>query len=258
MIELWRIAVRDHPGRPAPDQCHVLMVLPSRLDWRTGRGYASVAVLCADSGRSEATVRRALRWAQSPTAALLLRLRRGHRLGSGEAIASEWQLTMPVDNPVSLPVSGNGLRSSTGQRGRLYRSAGPSLPVSGDGLSETSSSETSSSPARASAADTIRAAVPDATDDEIEILTERIATEHSPRDLARYLTGYAPGHLAAAIADVRAERDRQARAAAAAAVDAARRDGAACQHGTPGGASPHPLTGDPLCPLCRHDLQAVS
>jgi hypothetical protein len=106
----------------------VLLMLALRLDWATGTGYASTAQLCADTGASEITVRRALAWARK--AGLLNRTRRGHRLGNGRAVASEWALALP-SQPVtkkglsqdSQPVTKAGLRN-------LNRSVEASQPVS--------------------------------------------------------------------------------------------------------------------------------
>ncbi len=110
-----------------------------------------------------------------------------------------------------------------------------------------------SSSARA-AADAIRAAVPDATDDEIDVFIARIVRERAPADPARYIAGFQPASIFTAIAAMRTDRERRERASAAEAIEAARLGGPECEHGQPGGASPHPSTGRPLCPLCRAAL----
>src|SRR6516225_6316203 len=107
MIEQWLVLIRDHPEKPPALQCHVLYGLALRMDWATGSGYASAAQLAADAQCQERTVRNATTWARK--AELLLQTRRGHRLGDGRTIASEWQLTRPVDNfstGTGVPVDG--------------------------------------------------------------------------------------------------------------------------------------------------------
>ena len=52
-----------------------------------------------------------------------------------------------------------------------------------------------------------------------------------------------------ALAKIRAAEGRSL----AAHLDTIRRHGEDCEHGTPGGAEPHPITGLPLCPLCRRE-----
>jgi hypothetical protein len=119
VIERWLVAIRDHPERPPPMQCHVLTMLGLRMNWSTGTGYASTGQLVADSDANERTIRRATAWARSSE--LLLQTRRGHRLGNGQVAASEWKLTQPVtgDLLTSQPVNG---QASTGQQGHLNRS----------------------------------------------------------------------------------------------------------------------------------------
>jgi hypothetical protein len=136
MIERWLVAIRDHPERPAPLQCHVLTMLALRMDWKTGTGYASTGQLMTDAKVAESTVRRATSWARKT--GLLIQTRRGHRLGSGQVAASEWKLTQPVTGErltSSQPVNG---AISTGQQNGLNRSVGMHHQ-------ELSSSRTSSS-----------------------------------------------------------------------------------------------------------------
>ena len=91
----WMKAVRDHPERPSPEQCHVLKCLALRLDWATGAGFASNADLAADAEVSESTVKRATTWARSPERGLLSIERRGHRRGDGVPMANVWALRLP-------------------------------------------------------------------------------------------------------------------------------------------------------------------
>ena len=123
MIERWLVAIRDHPNRPAPAQCLVLQMLALRMDWHTGRGYASVRQLGSDAGASERTVRRGISWARET--GHLARTRRGHRVSSQLVIASEWQLTTPgYPQAESQPVTGDLLGKPTGQNGRPNRPIG--------------------------------------------------------------------------------------------------------------------------------------
>jgi hypothetical protein len=190
VIERWLVAIRDHPQRPPALQRHVLTCLGLRMDWSTGRGFASAEQLAADADAEERTVRRATAWARSEPAGLLLRTRRGHRLGNGQSVSSEWQLTLPVDKS-SQPDTGDLLRSqpdngaaSTGQRGRLNRTAAHPHQ-------ESSTSRSSPSPRASTAAGTIRGAFPGATDDEIETITQTIKTRHQPRNLTAYIAALA-------------------------------------------------------------------
>ena len=64
MIERWLTAIRAHPKRPPAAQCHVLTMLALRMDWTTGRGFASIHQLGADSDASRATVGRSTKWAR--------------------------------------------------------------------------------------------------------------------------------------------------------------------------------------------------
>jgi hypothetical protein len=247
MIERWLAAVRDHPDRPAALQRHALTMLALRMNWTTARGFASMRDIAADADVSDHTVKRATGWARSDKVGLLVCTRRGHRLGNGSTVASEWQLTLPADNQSQGATAGT--LTSQGANGTgLKVPAAASQGASGATHQESSPSQSSSSAPAAAGA--IRAAEPGATDDEIEIYLAKIVKERAPANLDRYIAGMRAASHAAGIAAIRAERGRRERAAAAAAVSAARR-GPECEHGEPGGATPHPSTGLPLCPLCR-------
>lgn len=97
------------------------------------------------------------------------------------------------------------------------------------------------------AVDTI-AKTTNATPAEAEALARWIDRERKPRNLAGLVNALARGpDLATMLTE---QRDRSGRADTAAAIARARQ-GPACEHGDPGGASPHPVTGEPLCPSCR-------
>jgi hypothetical protein len=102
---VWLAAVRDHPQRPAAPQCWVLTALALRLDWAAGSGYVSTERLRSDAGITERTVRRATTWARRH--GLLVMTRRGHRMGDGRKVASEWALALP-----SQPVTADTLSES--------------------------------------------------------------------------------------------------------------------------------------------------
>jgi hypothetical protein len=103
VIERWLKAIRDHPDRPAALQRHVLTMLALRMDYKTGRGFASVAQLGADADAGKSTVVRATGWARRE--ALLIRTRKGHRIDAERKAASEWQLTQGV-TPDTLATQG--------------------------------------------------------------------------------------------------------------------------------------------------------
>ncbi len=83
---------------------------------------------------------------------------------------------------------------------------------------------------------------------EAEALAQWIDRERRPRNLAGLVNALARGpDLAGMLAE---QRDRTGRGDTATAIVKLRK-GSPCEHGEPGGASPHPTTGQPLCPLCR-------
>jgi hypothetical protein len=160
----WMTAVRDHPDRPPALQRHVLFMLALRLDWATGCGFASTGQLAGDSDCDERTVKRATKWGREHE--MLVQARRGHRLGDGRAIASEWHLKCPSQGDTGVLLSGISRGQDSSLKGTADASQGdtttpPSRPVT----SRPSSS------ARGTAADIIRSAFPDATDDEIQAIT---------------------------------------------------------------------------------------
>ena len=89
----WLAAIRDHPRKPPTEQCHALTMLVLRLDWKTLNGHCGTVQLQADTDAGRSTVLRALGWAKRE--GFLTQTRRGHRLGNGQKIASEWALSIP-------------------------------------------------------------------------------------------------------------------------------------------------------------------
>jgi len=86
----WSWTVRDITPKPPGGYLGVLWMLASRMDARTGCGYASRDLLAADAGVGIDTVDRALDWARRNL--LVHRAARGHRIKNGVSAASEWQL----------------------------------------------------------------------------------------------------------------------------------------------------------------------
>lgn len=180
MIESWLKAIRDHPKRPPALQRHVLTMLALRVDWCTGRGFASSKMLAADADASEPTVGRATKWGRD--SGYLLRTRRGHRIDAERTAASEWQLTQPLTR--------DRLADPTAQNGRPNRSiAGPNR--SPETVYQESSTSSSSPSPRASAADIIREAMPGATDGDISAILSKIINDHKPRNLDAYVAALA-------------------------------------------------------------------
>jgi hypothetical protein len=86
----WMRAIRD--AKPTPSSLLVLLCLGLRMR-SDGTGFASTRQLADDASVGTRTVERATRWARESS--YLIRARRGHRLGDGRVVASEWQLSAP-------------------------------------------------------------------------------------------------------------------------------------------------------------------
>lgn len=151
----WMAAVRDHPERPASMQCHVLYSLALRLRWSTdrdgaeGTGFASGRQLAGDACASDRTVKRATAWARGHS--LLVLTRRGHRISAERNVASEWRLTLPVDNQATQRAT-SGTLATQGANGS--RPKVPMAATQGDSGAPPSRSRSSRprSSARASRA----------------------------------------------------------------------------------------------------------
>src|SRR5262245_12764434 len=167
-------------------QRHVLHCLALRMNWMTGRGFASTSQLADDADASRSTVIRSTKWAV--TSALLLQTRRGGRLGNGQVAASEWQLIARGHTPQG--VTGDTL-TPQGVNGPVSRCQQGGLKVSpGDHHQESSTSRSSSSASRTAAAAVLRV-FPGAREDEIEKIVNEIKNEYRPRDLGGYITAMA-------------------------------------------------------------------
>lgn len=94
-----------------------------------------------------------------------------------------------------------------------------------------------------------------ATDDEAEQLIARVQREKNPRSLAPFVKRMAEdGDLKRWLADIRSASGNAGHQATLKAI----RDGPPCPHRQPGGALPHPVTGEPTCPLCRAQARRAS
>lgn len=129
---VWLRVIRDAvPGYT--DAGHrVLTALALRMS-KDGRGYAAISTLAADTGKGQATVRRATQEAQRR--GHLAQTRRGHRLGDGRTVANEWELTGPQPltgellsesqplTGVSQPLTGEHPRGLRSKRSKQAASA---------------------------------------------------------------------------------------------------------------------------------------
>ena len=170
----WLATVRDHPKRPGGrSKCfEILTMLALRLDWSTGAGFASVRELADDARACERTVKSATGWAR--TNDLLLLTRRGHYVSPGRTVASEWRLTMPVDNP-SQGATGRTLEKANVQVGASQRASGThtSRPVTPRPVENTAASRRDRTAARSAA----KGQVETITDPWIDAVAEEIIGE---------------------------------------------------------------------------------
>ncbi len=131
----------------------VLLVTATYADADGGRVRVSEQGLSTATGLSSRSVRRHLDDARSR--GLLRRVRRGHRLGSGEAVVSEHELALPAQPDTgdrkTHPSTGQPRPvddASTGHREDLNRTPVAPQPDTGDRLPRRDHSETTLSPAR--------------------------------------------------------------------------------------------------------------
>jgi hypothetical protein len=158
VIEKWLVAIRDHPNRPPALQQLVLDRLALRMDWYTGRGFASTQMLMDDASAGEHTVRRATKWARQ--AELLLRTRRGHYIGGEtEKIASEWLLTQPATGDLlgsTQPANGSdptGQSAPPNRAAQMHHQESSTSSTSPSALSARPSAQRAKRRARARRAD---------------------------------------------------------------------------------------------------------
>jgi len=139
-LVFWIAAVHKHPALSPAHRDILTYLAVMRLNFETGNGYCSVPSLAQARGHSESTVRRALMLARTKEPKLLERTRRGHRLGDGQAIASEWKMLYPpIPDSISTvqqrPVETSrdmSADASTVQKRGLNRSGAASQPVTRD------------------------------------------------------------------------------------------------------------------------------
>lgn len=152
------------------------------------------------------------------------------------------ELGYPSPNPSESP-SPNPSRRSCGEGGVVtaVTTGGPLSPVALSPL--PASAPQPRVRAKSNPAERVILDATDATPDEAVALAAAITRDRRPRNPAGLLRAMAKdGDLADLLALQRAPQ-----------VLAAARDGPPCPHEQPGGASLHPTTNEPLCPLCRRD-----
>lgn len=93
----WLWLVRDTKPKPPGGQQAALVWLASRMNRRTGCGWASNDVIAKDAEVSQDVVERATKWARSHL--LLHRAKKGGRNWSGDAPVSLWHLLDPRLTP---------------------------------------------------------------------------------------------------------------------------------------------------------------
>lgn len=92
-VAQWLNGIYCHKERPPALQRDVLTALAVKfMDWGTGEGFASIAMISEFCGAARSTVQRALRWARKLD--MLVMARRGCRAGDGTLLASEWRLKL--------------------------------------------------------------------------------------------------------------------------------------------------------------------
>lgn len=94
---------------------------------------------------------------------------------------------------------------------------------------------------------------PDVTLDEARAVHRLIAERHNVRSTRYYAKIATDRGFSGYLAEIRGKAQEE-RAVALAAQLAELEKGPECVHGMPGGASPHPTHGEPLCPKCRRGV----
>lgn len=133
----WERAVRERFKRA--DLC-ILLDLGTFMDADGGGARPPVSRLAASTGYSEGQVRRSLTSAIEDH--FLERTRRGHRLGNGRAMASEYRAVLPASTAHPCAVDSTPEETSTAQaravehastaqNDGLNRASGPSQPRTG-------------------------------------------------------------------------------------------------------------------------------
>lgn len=239
----WMRAVRDAVPKFSKDRQGVLLCLGLRMH-SSGTGFASAKQLGEDVGVNERTARRATD--EACARGYLYRTRRGHRLGNGGAMASEWKLLLPGDALAQPDTRARLSEISTGHSEHLNRTQVASQPDTGvrpRGLQQEVFS--SSTPARAEQIIKTRT---DATDVEASAAVARLVADRPDiRSTSAVLSRFTDEELAELVGRVRTEHTR-ADAAVWRTWAAGQPD---CVHGTAGGVELHPIGGEPLCPFCR-------
>lgn len=137
----WIVSLYREPYLGKAHRDVLIYLAAACLDYSSGYGYCSEERLVTETGRSIRTVREALELGCETRK--LRRLRRGHRLGDGTVLASEWQVIFPPTSTVtSVPVENDASTvtsvpvekpqpaetdASTGRNRHLNRHAGDPL-----------------------------------------------------------------------------------------------------------------------------------
>ena len=150
----WMAAVRDHPGRPSPMQCHVLNCLALRMDWQTGAGFASTGTLATDAAAGNAPS------GTRPPGRARPRCSRRPGAVTGSATAGRWGRNGSSGCQTSTGTQVPDEPISTGTEGGLNRHGEASQPARTAPPSRTSSSRTSSSARGRASAEGARAGAP--------------------------------------------------------------------------------------------------
>jgi hypothetical protein len=238
---VWMRAVRDAAPRFTTSRLTVLLCLALRMH-KSGVGFASARILGEDASVAERTARRATDEACSR--GYLNRTRRGHRLGNGSAIASEWKLIVPGE---ATPQPDTGVRlseTSTGQSEHLNRTGATPQPDTGVRPRGPLQEVFSKQPREVQ----IVIDKTDADEDEAIAVVDLIRRERAPHNLPGLVDAIARSEeLAKWLERVRAERVKVARSNAIAAAKKA----PPCEHLVPGGDALHPDSNEPFCVDCR-------
>lgn len=185
----WIASLYEYPELTSAHRDLLAYVATKRLDFGSGAGYCSERVVADALGVNESTVRRA--FAMARKLGLMERTRRGHRLGDGRVISSEWQVIYPpIPTGQGSPVENSTAQESpvdpisTGQRKQSQ--PGATDPPTGIEVDTGIEEPLSQAPTDAGL---LRAAVPDADEREIEQALTDLETRHAFREI-RTVRGY--------------------------------------------------------------------
>lgn len=241
---------------PAPARL-ILLVLAVVADWPAGTTPAehtpSLTRLATLTGLSRASIAEHLNRMES--GGWVLRLRPTPAQARGKKERTRYRLRTAEAGPVVGLVQemdqsgspGDGLVQEMDQKqSRSWTSTSPGAGHKPDRF------QTNQTAAPARAAEAIVIDATDATPEEARAVIALIEQTDKPRSLGGFLRRLAAdGDLVTRLEKIRAAQQRQD----VSAILAAARQGTPCDHGEAGGASLHPVSGEPLCALCRAALR---